>query len=294
MIGWGHPRRRFCKHTMNSTSGLSRILSDKNVRRDEHQPERMPVLFVGHGSPMNAIEDNVFSQRWRELGKELPLPSAILCISAHWCTRGTQVTAMEKPKTIHDFYGFPTELYNVQYPAPGQPSLAAETSAMIKSTRVGLDQSWGLDHGCWSILRRLYPKGDVPVYQMSLDYGQKPGRHLELAAELSALRTKGVLILGSGNIVHNLGMLDWERPDGGFEWAVEMDEKFKGLIANGDLTGLAEYEKLGKGAALAIPTPEHYLPLFYALGVKGKNENITFFNESTIMGSISMTSFIVR
>ncbi len=173
--------------------------------------ERMPVLFLGHGSPMNAIEENEFVQGWREIGKTLPKPNAVLCVSAHWETKGTFVTAMEKPKTIHDFGGFPKELYEIQYPAPGSPDLAKETKSIIKKTEIELDDKWGIDHGAWSVIKHLYPDADVPVIELSLDYSQSPQYHYELAKELAPLRNKGVLIIGSGNMVHNLRMVDWRR-----------------------------------------------------------------------------------
>jgi 4,5-DOPA dioxygenase extradiol len=256
----------------------------------EEQSTRLPALFVGHGSPMNGIEENIFSTQWEDLGKTLPVPSAVLCISAHWFTRGTHITAMEKPKTIHDFYGFPQALFNVQYPAPGNPALARETAGLIHKTTVGLDHEWGLDHGTWSIVRRMYPKADIPVLQLSIDYTQKTSFHYELAKELSALRRKGVLIIGSGNMVHNLRMIDWHNPEGGFDWAIEMNDTFKRLITNRDHTSLIQYEALGTAARYAIPTPEHYLPLIYILGLQEKNETATFFNDKSVMGSLTMTS----
>jgi 4,5-DOPA dioxygenase extradiol len=256
----------------------------------DDQATRLPALFVGHGSPMNGIEDNSFSSQWEALGKTLPVPAAVLCISAHWFTRGTHITAMENPKTIHDFYGFPQALFDVQYPAPGNPALAKETAAMIHKTTVGLDHEWGLDHGTWSIVKRMYPKANIPVLQLSIDYTQKPSFHYELAKELSALRRKGVLIIGSGNMVHNLRMIDWHNPEGGFDWAVEMNDTFKRLITNHDHQALIQYEALGTAARYAIPTPEHYLPLLYVLGLKEKSESASFFNDKSVMGSLTMTS----
>lgn len=251
---------------------------------------KMPVLFLGHGSPMNAIELNEFSSGWRAVGKSLPVPGAILCISAHWETKGTFVTAMEKPRTIHDFGGFPQALFDVQYPAPGSPELAVETSNLITQTQVGQDETWGLDHGAWSVIKHLYPKADVPVIQLSLDYSKTPQQHYDLAKELAALREKGVLIIGSGNIVHNLRTIDWNNPQGGFDWAIEADTKVRELIADNNHKPLIDYDKAGHAFGMAIPTPEHYLPLLYALALQGKNEEASFFNTRTIMGSISMTS----
>lgn len=251
---------------------------------------RTPLLFVGHGSPMNGIEENDFSQYWAKLGHELDRPSAVLCISAHWFTKGTKVTAMEKPATIHDFYGFPKALFAVEYPAPGSPALAEEVSSSIKSTSVELDHEWGLDHGTWSVVRKMFPEADVPVIQLSIDYTLGPAYHYALAQQLAGLRRKGVLIIGSGNMVHNLGMLNWKQPGSGYEWAVEMNETFKRLIEKGDHNELIHYHRLGAAAKLSVPTAEHYLPLIYVLGLQEENESVSFFNDKTVMGSISMTS----
>ena len=250
----------------------------------------MPVLFLGHGSPMNAIELNEFSKGWRTVGKSLPVPNAILCISAHWETKGTFVTAMEKPRTIHDFGGFPQELFDVQYPAPGSPELALETQRQLKMTEAGLDESWGLDHGAWSVIKHLYPEAGIPVIQLSLDYSKPPRYHYELAGELAALRQKGILIVGSGNMVHNLRTIDWRNPDSGFDWATEADTQMREWILEGNHQALIDYEKGGKAFRMSVPTPEHYLPLLYTLGLQGKNEEVSVFNAKTIMGSISMTS----
>ena len=255
--------------------------------------EKMPVLFIGHGSPMNAIEDNEFVQGWRETGSSLPRPNAILCISAHWETRGTYVTAMEKPQTIHDFGGFPKALFEVQYPAPGSPELAREIKQIIKKTDVSLDEKWGLDHGCWSVIKNLFPEADVPVIQMSIDHYQTPQYHYDLAKELAQLRNKGVLIIGSGNMVHNLGMLAWDKintGDYGFDWAVEAGETMKKFILNDDHKSLIGYKSQGMEFNLAVPTPEHFLPLLYVLALKEKNENVSFFNDKNVAGSLSMTS----
>lgn len=254
---------------------------------------RMPVLFVGHGSPMNAIEENEFVRGWQNMGKTLPRPKAILCISAHWETRGTYVTAVPKPKTIHDFGGFPQALYAVEYPAPGSPELAAETQRVVTKTSVGLDEKWGLDHGAWTVIRHMYPKADVPVIEMSLDYYQSPQYHFDLAKELSALRNKGVLIIGSGNMVHNLRLVAWDKvdePEYGYDWAVGANEKFKSLIKSGDFKSLINYANLGREVQLAVPTPDHFLPLLYALALKEKEEKVTFFNDKPVMGSLTMTS----
>lgn len=254
------------------------------------QEKKTPLLFIGHGSPMNGIEDNEFSESWEKLGQEIDPPSAVLCISAHWYTVGTFTTAMERPRTIHDFYGFPKPLFDVQYPAPGNPSLAKETASLIHKTSVGLDHEWGLDHGTWSVVKRMFPKANIPVLQLSIDYTKDPQFHYELAKEINSLRKKGVLIVGSGNMVHNLGVLNWLQPNKSYDWATEMNETFKSLIRQGNHQPLIHYSKLGEAAKLAIPTPEHYLPLIYILGLKEEKESISFFNDKTVMGSVSMTS----
>ena len=257
----------------------------------------MPVLFVGHGSPMNAIEDNVFSRTWMELGKTLPKPKAIFSISAHWETRGVFITAMKQPRTIHDFGGFHQALFNVQYPAPGSPELATETKSIIHTTQAGMDQSWGLDHGSWSILKRMYPAADIPVIQLSLDYSQPARFHYDLGRELAPLRKKGVLIMGSGNIVHNLRMIAWDRldePGFGYDWAIEANEKMKTFILDGDHNALINYRSQGKAFDLSIPTPEHFLPLLYTLGLKEEKEEIEFFNDKPVAGSLSMTSLKIH
>ncbi|MGH2643361.1 MAG: 4,5-DOPA dioxygenase extradiol [Chitinophagaceae bacterium] len=254
---------------------------------------KMPVLFLGHGSPMNAIEENEFVKGFRSIAKEIPKPNAILCISAHWETRGTFVTAMEKPSTIHDFGGFPKELFEVQYPAPGNPELAKETKSLIKKTDVGLDDKWGLDHGAWSVIKHMYPKADIPVIEMSLDYQQAPQFHYELAKELKSLREKGVLIIGSGNMVHNLKMVAWDKlneDEYGYDWAIEASEKMKKFILDGEHKQLINFRSQGKLFDLAIPTPEHYLPLLYSLALKEENEKLSLFNDKPVAGSLSMTS----
>jgi 4,5-DOPA dioxygenase extradiol len=258
------------------------------------QDQVMPLLFVGHGNPMNAIEDNEFSQGWRSTAERLPPPAAVLCVSAHWLSEGTLVTAMDQPRTIHDFYGFPEELYSVQYPAPGHPWLARETEHLLRTARVTPDAGWGLDHGCWSVLRAMYPRADVPVIQLSLNLRKPATWHYELGKELATLRSRGVLIIGSGDIVHNLRLVDWEQPDGGFPWAEEMNTTFKDAILHHDHAGLINYPSFGEGAALAIPTPDHYLPLLYVLALQHNGESIEFFNDRIVMGSVSMTSFVVR
>jgi len=254
---------------------------------------KMPVLFIGHGSPMNGIEDNAFSKTWAKLGAEIPKPKAVLVVSAHWLTNGTHITAMEAPKTIHDFGGFPQALFDVQYPAPGNPELALETSKLITSTSVGLDHDWGLDHGTWTVVRHMYPNADIPVLQLSIDYSKPPQYHYELAKELAALRKKGVLIIGSGNMVHNLRMVAWDKlnePEFGYDWAQEINQVFKEKIVAGDVQSLIQYERLGSAAKLAIPTPDHYYPLLYTLGLQNKTDAIDFFNDKAVGGSLTMTS----
>jgi 4,5-DOPA dioxygenase extradiol len=252
----------------------------------------MPVLFVGHGSPMNGIEDNEFSQYWKKLASELEKPKAVLCVSAHWLTRGTYITAMDKPQTIHDFGGFPQALFDVQYPAPGDPKLAEEAAKLITSTTVGLDHDWGMDHGTWTIVRHMYPNADVPLLQLSIDYNQPAQHHYDLAKQLMALRKKGVLIMGSGNMVHNLGMVAWDKLEEsyGFDWAIEMNDIFKKKIEENDHAALIQYEKLNIAAKLAIPTPDHYYPLIYSLGLKTDKDAISFFNDKPMAGSLTMTS----
>ena len=288
-------RKDFIKSISLMTAAASTMKLQALGRLADEFPitPKMPVLFLGHGSPMNAIEDNEFSRGWQTAGKSLPRPTAILCISAHWETRGTLVTSMEKPRTIHDFGGFPKELYDVQYPAAGMPALAKKTRETVKKTTVELDESWGLDHGAWSVIKHLYPKADVPVVQMSLDATQGPQYHFELAKELAALRKKGVLIVGSGNMVHNLGKMAWGKmnePGFAYDWALEADAFFKKHILSGDYKPLLQYKSAGQAVNMAIPTPDHFLPLIYVLGLKEEKEALKLFNDKPVMGSITMTS----
>jgi 4,5-DOPA dioxygenase extradiol len=251
-----------------------------------------PLLFIGHGSPMNAIEDNEFSRGWKSVADLIPKPEAILCISAHWETRGTFVTSMGKPKTIHDFGGFPKELYEVEYPAPGSPELASGVQKSVSYAAIYSDYKWGLDHGTWSVLRQMYPDADVPVVQLSLDYAKPPLYHYELAKELAQSRKKGTLIIGSGNMVHNLGLVAWDKmdyPEYGYNWAVEAGNKMKSFITSGDHQSLIDYQNQGKAFSLAVPTPEHFLPLLYILALKEENETVAFFNDKPVMGSLTMT-----
>lgn len=253
----------------------------------------MPALFVGHGNPMNAIEENEFVTDFRNIAASIPKPRAVLCISAHWETKGSFLTAMATPKTIHDFGGFPQALFDVQYPAKGSPVLADETKSLVKKTEIGLDNQWGLDHGCWSVLKHFYPQADIPVVQLSLDYSQSPQYHYELAQELCQLRKKGVLIIGSGNLVHNLGKIDWANMNKigfAYDWATIANEKMKNLMLENDHKQLINYRSLGKEIELAIPTPEHYLPLLYIMALKQENEQLSFFNDKAVGGSLTMTS----
>ncbi|MGE5224240.1 MAG: 4,5-DOPA dioxygenase extradiol [Omnitrophica WOR_2 bacterium] len=249
----------------------------------------MPVLFIGHGSPMNAIENNPFSRAWIEIGKCLPEPRAILCISAHWETSGVKVTAMDQPETIHDFGGFPQELFQYQYPAPGSPELARLVQRTIQIAPVALDESWGLDHGTWSVLCRLFPGAGIPVIQLSLDQSEPPEFHYALGKELTSLRKRGILIVGSGNIVHNLRMAFFQVE--GYDWAIEFDDQIRRLILSGEHDPMIQYDSLGPASRLAIPTNEHYLPLLYTLALQEKDDQVQFFAEQVAYGSLSMRSF---
>ena len=265
----------------------------ENITQQFNNTEKMPVLFLGHGSPMNAIEENQFVQGFRNISREIPKPNAILCISAHWFTNGTFVTAMLNPKTIHDFYGFPKELFEVNYPAPGSPELARETAELLLPEIVEEDHSWGLDHGAWSVIRHLYPNAEIPVIQLSIDYSKPPQYHFDLAKKLQKLREKGILIIGSGNIVHNLRMIDWKNINtvgAGWDWAVEAREKTNNWLLDGNFQNLIDYQRQGVALQTAVPSPDHYLPLIYSLGLKEKSENLSLFNDELIGGSLSMTS----
>lgn len=265
----------------------------ENISGHFQNTEKMPVLFLGHGSPMNAIEENQFVQGFRNISHEIPKPNAILCVSAHWFTDGTFVTAMEMPKTIHDFYGFPKELFDVQYPAKGSPELAKETAQLLLPEIVEEEHNWGLDHGAWSVIRHLYPNAEIPVIQLSIDYTKPPQYHFDLAKKLSKLREKGILIIGSGNIVHNLRMVDFRNIDNvgfGYDWAIEAREKTNNWLLDGNFRNLIDYQKQGIAMQTAVPTPDHYLPLIYSLGLKEKSEELSLFNDELIGGSLSMTS----
>jgi len=259
---------------------------------------RMPILFVGHGSPMNAIEDNVFVQRWKSVAESLPKPKAILCISAHWETQGTLVTAMDRPRTIHDFGGFPEELFNVQYPAHGSAWLAKEAKESITHADAGYDEEWGLDHGCWSVMKRMFPRAEVPIVQLSLDYTKKAKDHYGIGKDLLRLRYEDVLIVGSGNMVHNLRRVVLKGSDFneafGLDWAIEANELFKKLINEDRHDELINYQHLGSSVQLAIPTAEHYLPMLYVLAAKEETDSISYFNDQPVAGSLTMTSFVLK
>jgi 4,5-DOPA dioxygenase extradiol len=251
----------------------------------------MPALFFGHGNPMNALGQNDWTRAWRAIGVALPRPRAVLAISAHWYVPETAVTAMEKPRTIHDFGGFPPELFAVRYPAPGDPALAERVTELLSPLPVRRDHDWGLDHGAWSVLCHVFPKADVPVVQLSIDEVQAPEFHYELGKLLAPLRDEDVLVVGSGNLVHNLHAYAWGRhPAGPFDWAVRFEREVRARIVSGQVGPLLEYEALGKDALLSIPTPEHYLPLLYVLALRRPDEPVTFPVEGVDGGSISMLS----
>ncbi len=252
--------------------------------------ERMAAVFVGHGSPMNAIEKNTYSSAWEEIGTKIKKPEAILAISAHWSTRGIKITDAPKPKMVYDMYGFPDALYRVEYQPDGSPKLAHETASLI-SKDVKIDNSWGIDHGTWSVLRWMYPNADIPVYQMSVDAGANAETHFNIGRELMALREKGVMILGSGNVVHNLRRVNWDMEDG-YVWAKEFDGYIKDKIVSGQYTDVLDYSKVGESASLSFSTPDHFYPLLYVLGSTQKDDKLTVFNESCTLGALSMTSYL--
>lgn len=253
----------------------------------------MPALFIGHGSPMNTLETNRYSAAWRRLGQALPRPAAVLAISAHWYVPGTAVTAMETPKTIHDFHGFPRELFDFRYPAPGSPSAAARVRECLQPFDIAADLSWGLDHGAWSVLAHLFPAADVPVVQLSIDSSRPEQFHYDLGVRLAALRDEGVLILGSGNVVHNLGLLRWDAPDAAYDWARRFEQAVKDRLLRHDPAALVDWRGLDPRASLAVPTPEHYLPLLYCIATRGEGESVSFPVEGIDMGSLSMLSVCV-
>ncbi len=258
--------------------------------RDGKPSAKMPVMFVGHGNPMNAVTDNAFSREWAKIGKELTVPRAIICMSAHWLTKGSFITAMPNPITIHDFFGFPDAMYDVKYPAPGDPPLASEVCQIVKG--IEEDHEWGLDHGAWSFLVKMFPHADIPVLQLSVDYSKSPEQQYGLTRELTSLREKGVLFIGSGNIVHNLRAASFDNATP-YDWALEFDAMSKKLIETGDHQALVHYKKLGRAADMSIPTDEHYRPMLTTLALSDPNERVRFFNEAIDAASISMRSFIL-
>ncbi len=285
-------KRRSFLTTMVASTGAVALESSLRTMADElvEQDFMMPAYFIGHGSPMNALEDNVFTRGWREAMANIPQPKAIICVSAHWLTKGTWITAMPKPRTIHDFGGFPRKLSEATYPAPGAPEMAQAISESITDVAIGLDQKWGLDHGAWSILMPVFPDADIPVMELSIDYDRPASWHYDLGRMLVSLRKRGVLVIGSGNIVHNLRVLNPQQPESGFDWADAINDKLKTLLLNQDHQSLINYTKLGKEIALAVPSPDHYYPLLYTLGLQTASDHISIFNDRTVMGSIAMTS----
>lgn len=273
-------------------AGYTSKASVLNAFDDAPASDRTSLLFIGHGSPMNGIIDNVYSNAWKALGQKLEIPKAILCVSAHWFTKGTFVTALEEQRTIHSFSNFPKELFDVQYKAKGNPQLARQTRDLIKTTQVGLSHDWGLDHGAWTVIRRLYPEANIPVIQLSVDYSKPAGYHYNLGKQLASLRRKGVLILSSGNIIHNLYTTSNNAQP--YDWAIEAKDRFNKFIAEKNHAPLLKYQSLGEYATNAVPTPDHFFPLLYVLGLQEKDENVQFFNDDILSGSLSMTSLLIE
>lgn len=253
-------------------------------------PKRMPTLFIGHGSPMNAIEDNEYTNAWKEIGKRIRKPEAILSVSAHWFTDGTKITDSIKPKIVYDMYGFPEALYHVAYQPDGAPKIAREAMSLI-SEAVEVDNSWGIDHGTWSVLCRMYPEADIPVFQLSIDAKANAATHFKIGRELASLRDKGVMIFGSGNVVHNLSGINWDMA-GGYSWALEFDGYIRDNILAGQFDDVLNYSNAGQSAALAFPTPDHFFPLLYVLGAADKSDRLTVFNNSCMLGTLSMTCYL--
>jgi 4,5-DOPA dioxygenase extradiol len=294
-------RKRFLQTTLMGSSAILGLSSLNWLLDEKESTSQMPVLFIGHGSPMNALENNIYTQNWKKIAGDIETaagrngvkPKAIICISAHWLTKGSFITGVENPLTIHDFGGFPDELFAAQYPAKGLPELATQTQALFPEDLLHIDMEWGLDHGTWSILKQMYPLADVPTLQLSIDYSKPAAYHFELAQYLQSLRKKGVLIIGSGNMVHNLGMVAWDKlnqENYGYDWAIEANEIFKKNILNRNFKAFHDYKSLGKSIELSIPTPDHFYPLMYTLGLAQEKEEITLFNDYTMGGSLSMTS----
>jgi 4,5-DOPA dioxygenase extradiol len=251
----------------------------------------MPVVFAGHGSPMNAIEDNLYSRTWRIMAELMPRPEVILSISAHWYTKGTKIMNEKNPKTIYDMYGFPRELYEIVYNTPGSPETAEASKALI-SRETSYNNSWGIDHGTWSVLVHMYPERDIPVFQISIDADAPPETHYTIGRELRSLREQGVLIFGTGNIVHNLRLADWDKVGEGFDWAYEFDGSIHDSIMKKDHEKILKYEELGSLAKLAVPITDHFYPLLYALGASDEGDSISVYNRSCVLGSVMMTAYI--
>ena len=269
--------------------GISGIKELYDKLKDSPDNEtKMPVLFIGHGSPMNALQENDFTKALKKAGKELPIPKAIMVVSAHWLTKGTFVATSQKPKIIYDFYGFPKDMYAIKYPALGAPEFAAFTAEQSNEKLIMPDHEYGIDHGAWTVLMHMFPAADIPVFQLSIDYGKSMEKHYEIAALLKKLRSKGVLIIGSGNITHNLGNIDWNVEAKPFDWAMEFDTKIKNAILNENHSEIINYEKWGSIAKLAHPTNDHYIPLLYSIGLKDKTDNIEFIYQGFHHGSLSM------
>ena len=252
---------------------------------------RMPAVFFGHGNPMNAVQENAYTEAWRSIGRAMPRPRAILSVSAHWYLPGTWVTAMESPRTIHDFGGFPRELYEVAYPAPGDPALASRVQSLLAPVSVGRDTEWGLDHGTWSVLCHVFPEADIPVVQLSIDETQPGAFHYELGQRLAPLRDEGVLIMGTGNLVHNLHAYGWgRRIVAPYDWALRFEERARVMLRDGEDGPLIAYESMGRDAVLSVPTPDHYLPLLYVIPLRRPDDAVRFPVEGFDGGSVSMLS----
>jgi 4,5-DOPA dioxygenase extradiol len=280
---------------MMTMSNMMNLKSLHAWTKDLGHSQLMPTIFFGHGSPMNAIQDNDFTKAFKNVGHEITKPKAIICVSAHWETRGTKITAMQHPRTIHDFGGFPRVLHEIQYPVKGNPALAQETATLISMKEILLDHEWGLDHGTWSVLRHVYPDADIPVLQLSIDVNMSFSDHYALAQELKQLRSRGILVIGSGNMVHNLGMVDWARLDEqfAFDWALEASDIMKNIILKGSGKELLNLPTKNTATSLAIPTPEHFIPLLYVMGLKDEKDEVSLFNDIPVAGSLTMTSVIL-
>lgn len=254
---------------------------------------KMPMMFIGHGSPMNAIEDNRFTRTWGDMVKEIPKPDSIVSISAHWFTKGTKIMNEENPKMIYDMYGFPEKLYEVRYDAPGNPMLAEDVKRLISRPNE-FDNSWGIDHATWAVLVHMYPKRDIPVFQISIDAAAPPAVHYQIGKELKSLRQQGVLLFGTGNIVHNLRRVDASMRGKGFDWAYRFDDYIKDSIENKKYEDVVDYMSLGETARLAVPMPDHFNPILYILGAADQEDEVSVYNNSCLAGSVSMTSYLFQ